>query len=157
MRRRPSTEETSKWILDVMGEPDFLFTLTFRPHSSACSKVSGSFEAKAALRWFHYKLNTLCFGRNHRTKGCELGFFAALEGATGTSHPHWHGAIKLPRGLSRSKFLRSFHKARKKTREFGKQFDLKPPNQLGPAGWIGYCMKSGSDCLDPEFLRHAHS
>jgi len=95
-------------------------------------------------------LNTRCFGHCHRRKGLELGVFAALEGLGPNGQPHWHAAFRLPSFLSHERFLTAFELARKRTRRLGCEFDLQP---FYEGRWIEYCLKTGLDSFEPEFLR----
>jgi hypothetical protein len=102
------------------------------------------------MAWFVSVLNTNCFGHGYRRKGIELGFFATLEGLGTCEQPHWHGAIRLPKQLPNEKFLLAFDAAMKKTKRFGRQFDLVP---YYDKRWFEYSIKTGANSVHPEFLR----
>lgn len=138
------------FILQVIGEPHYSFTLTLRPLKGLSSSDTKVKDAKKAMSWFVNVLNTKCFGHGYQRKNIELGFFATLEGLGDYEQPHWHGAIRLPRRLTTEKFLRAFEAARQKTKRFGRQFDLKP---YYGKDWFKYTTKTGPDSVHTEFLR----
>jgi hypothetical protein len=151
-----SSEKTSKlkksWVdfmRQVIGEPDYSFTLTLRPTKGQRHIQTKINDSKKAMSWFINVLNTKCFGQGYRRKKIELGFFATLEGLGVCDQPHWHGAIRLPKRLSNEKFLSAFEFARKKTKSFGRQFDLTP---YYDSGWFEYTIKTGVESVHHEFL-----
>lgn len=134
----------------VIGQPDYAVTLTMRPISGPRRQTTKRIDAKSAFSWFLHFLNTRCFGHGHRRKGLELGVFAALEGLGPNEQPHWHAAFRIPSFLSHECFLSAFELARKRTRRLGYEFDLQP---FYEGRWIEYCLKTGLDGFEPEFLR----
>jgi hypothetical protein len=137
------------FMRQVIGEPNYSFTLTLRPAKGQRHIQTKINDSKKAMSWFINVLNTKCFGQGYRRKKIELGFFATLEGLGVCDQPHWHGAIRLPKRLSNEKFLLAFEFARKKTKRFGRQFDLTPYYE---SGWFEYTIKTGTESVHTEFL-----
>jgi len=138
------------YIPDVMGQPNYCFTLTFKGVAGHRRHSTKIMAATGTLRWFLHCLNTNCFGKGYRRGNHELGMFATFEGLETSEPLHCHGAIRLPEKLSHQKFVAAFESALRSTNQFGREYDLK---QYRDKGWIAYTLKTGPDSFQPEFLR----
>lgn len=141
--------ELVAWVKETIGPPTYAITLTMRPISGTRLQMTKRMDAERALSWFLHLLNTRCFGHGHRRKNIELGVFAALEGLGHNEQPHWHLAFRLPGFLTHKRFIAAFDLARKRTRRLGYEYDLQPFHD----GWIEYCLKTGVESFQPQFLR----
>ena len=139
-----------QFLHQMIGTPTYSFTLTLRPVFGSRRVSTKTMDAMNALSWFLNVLNSKCFGHGYRRQGIELGLYASLEGIGSFEQPHWHGVIRLPTQLSKERFLSSFDHARRKTKRFGNQFDLQP---YYGKDWYQYTLKTGTDSVQPEFLR----
>ena len=137
-------------VKKVIDQPDYAITLTMKPITGPRRQTTKRIDAEQAFSWFLHFLNTRCFGHGHRRKGLELGVFATLEGLGLNEQPHWHVAIRLPSFLNHARFLFAFEKALHRTRRLGYEFDIQPYYDWN---WIEYCLKTGMDSFQPQFLR----
>ena len=138
------------FICNVVGKPDYSFTLTLNPVNGPRRTSTKINDAEQAMDWFLHVLNTKCFGHGYRRNGIELGVFAALEGLKIGQQPHWHGAFRLPNDFSRDKFLLAFEYAKSRTKRFGWQEHLEPYYE---GTWHKYITKTGVSSIAPQFLR----
>ena len=139
-----------EFVRSVIVVPDYSFTLTLKPVAGPRRKSTKINDAEQAMDWFLHVLNTKCFGHGYRRKKIELGIFATIEGLGIGEQPHWHGAIRLPKALTKEKFLRAFEYSKIRTKRFGNQWHLEPYCERN---WLLYITKTGVQSASPRFLR----
>lgn len=139
-----------EFVCSVIGRPDYSFTLTLKPVVGTRRLSTKISDAEQAMDWFLHLLNTKCFGHRYRRNKIELGIFATIEGLGIDEKPHWHGAIRLPQGLSIEKFLKAFEHSKNRTKRFGRKWHLEPYYELN---WLHYITKTGLESASPRFLR----
>lgn len=149
-KRKRLEAQYIEFIRNVIGTPDYSFTLTLKATFGPRRLSTKIADAEQALDWFLHVLNTKCFGHGFRRKKIEIGIVATIEGLGIGEQPHWHGAIRIPKALTHNKFLRAFEQSKNRTKRFGYQWHLAPYFEHN---WLQYITKTGVQFVSPRFIR----
>ena len=99
------------------------------------------------------RVNQECFRHGARRKGFRVGSAFSIERRDTGEHPHVHMSLTIPPTWTVSNFERTLRSTSRNFRLIGQQIDIQPYQN---SGWIGYCVKHGTDGLVVEHIQQAN-
>jgi len=108
-------------------------------HGAACK----------AARYLVNTLNRTLLGRGNVRKGYRIGSGFVFGTGPYGEHPHVHMALAAPSNVSQEMMRKAISHAIRRTHGLGRQFVIKPYNDLG---WINYMLDHCADGFEVELV-----